>query len=169
MRLKVSINHPEIQKAIAAGIVVIPDEKKGKGKKPSAREFVVDRFLEPATFEIPVETVSEANAREWRGRSKRTGNARIKVCRSVAKRIRHMVPFIEAYHAGRTVYIRFTRLGVRRLDPANLGGSLKASEDALALTFGANDGDLNWQATFAQEVVDKIGIRIELSLKPFHG
>ena len=80
-----------------------------------------------------------------------------------------MVPFIESYHAGRIVYIRFTRLGVRRLDPANLGGSLKATEDALALMFGANDGDLNWQASFHQHVSEKIGIRIELSLSPFHG
>ena len=65
--------------------------------------------------------------------------------------------FAAHYHNGGALAITFTRLGGRRLDKSNLSVALKASEDAVCLMLGADDGDPRWQPTWEQEPGGAVG------------
>lgn len=161
----------QISKEVLADLIakgLIPDTPKGKKTKAGKR------FVEPSVEEmsdgalvvtLPLQTISEANAREWRGRSNRTRIARDMVSRTLGKELRKLVPFAEAYHRGEIVRLTFTRLGGYKLDQmANLGSALKQTEDAVCTMLGANDGASNWKATAEQEPGGLIGVRIRFEL-----
>lgn len=122
---------------------------------------------EPNTvrFVVGVKTASEVNLHEWRNRSKRTGVIRRAVSAVVGPYLRHLVPFAEAYHNRLPVRVHMVRLGGRKLDKlANLGSSLKAAEDAIALMLGADDGSPLWVPTCDQRPGGPYGIEVTLSL-----
>jgi len=124
--------------------------------------FVPVLFIPPGTITLPIETASEANGREWRERSNRNKEARRIVSRVIGSRWEFFHRFPVAYHKGEKLKLIFTRLGGRKLDKANVGPALKGVEDALALMFGANDGDDRWDSSFEQSPGGLKGVRIEI-------
>lgn len=120
---------------------------------------------------VPIATKSEANTRDWRGRSQRAGAA-WKATR-LAARLDLFAPFEHHYRSGGGIQAVFTRLGGNRIDSmANLGVSMKGVEDAVAYLVGANDGSDQWQAVAAQEprtaqkIDGGVGVRVELRCVP---
>lgn len=141
--------------------VPAPGRAKATKEKPA---WVRPAFMPPATWVIPIATVSETNERKWRERSRRTQAARAAVSKALGPHLRHLAPVAEAYHAGREVRVLFTRLGGHRLDKSNLPAAFKATEDALALMMGASDGAKNWLPDWEQVPGGPCGVRIELSV-----
>ena len=125
--------------------------------------FVPVLFIPPGTITLPIETASESNGRDWKARSNRNKEARRIVSREIGSRWEFFHRFPVAYHRGERIRIVFTRLGGRRLDRANVGPALKGLEDAVALMFGANDGDCRWDASFEQQPGGLKGVRIEIT------
>lgn len=128
-------------------------------EKPS---LVTAAFLPPATWILPIVTVSEINHRDWRSRSGRTKKAKKIVSVEFGRHLDWLATFGVHYHTDGKIVAKFTRLGVKKLDAANLPSSLKAVEDAVAFMIGADDGDPRWVAEFDQEIGDVVGVRIEL-------
>lgn len=103
----------------------------------------------PAVFvvEVPVATVSEANARtHWRQRSGRAAKQRA----AVALLVRALDPCCMGPAAtlvsgqlvsGRGLVVRLTRVAPRPLDSDNLAGALKACRDGVADVLGVDDRD----------------------------
>lgn len=115
------------------------------------------------TASVPVQTASETNAREWKGRSRRTVDARLAVSRTFGPRLKMLAHFADAYHRNEALRIRFIRLGGRKMDKSNLPAAMKSVEDAMALMMGADDGDPRWHAEFDQETEGAVGVRIEIA------
>ena len=140
---------------------------KGVQLAPDSFTAPADGSPGPVSFVVGVKTVSESNTRGWHAKSGRTGETRKAVCRMMGRHLRYLVPFAEAFHAGRTLRVTLRRLGGKKLDAlANLGSALKAAEDAVALVLGADDGAYNWKATAEQKPGGPMGILIILSLDP---
>ncbi len=125
--------------------------------------MVAASFTPPGCWTLPVETSSEANGREWRKRSNRTQAARRVVSAQLGRDLVYLAVFAAHYHAGGALRITFTRLGGRKLDRSNLPTALKATEDALCLMLGADDGDPRWQPAWEQEPGGAVGVRVELA------
>lgn len=142
--------------AEAKGLAAVEEAEDAKGAITKAL------FAPPGTWVLPIVTASEANGREWRKRSSRAQNARRIVSREFGCRLDYLAPFARHFHAGRPLSVKLTRLGGRKLDAANLGPALKATEDAIALMLGADDGDSRWRVEFHQEPHSPVGVRIEL-------
>lgn len=117
--------------------------------------------LSHPVWEIPLETRSEVNHREWRKRSKRSDAAWMAVSKAFGPHLAYVVRFASDYHSGIPVRVRFTRIGGRKLDRSNLPSACKAVEDVTAFFLGANDGSDLWKAEFEQEPCDGLGVRIE--------
>lgn len=147
------MDRPEVRALIAPeSMPVIEEETK----------FVPVLFIPPGTLTLPIETASEANGRKWRERSHRNKEARRIVSKEIGCRWEYFHRFPVAYHRGERIKLIFTRLGGRKLDKANIGSALKQTEDALALMFGANDGDDRWDASHEQQPGGLKGVRIEI-------
>ena len=111
---------------------------------------------------LPIVTASEANGRDWRKRSNRTKQAREIVSKAFGPVM--LDDLKRWYHCERMpLDLLFTRLATRKLDAANLPVALKATEDAVALMLGCDDGDPRWRAMFEQEVGNVCGVRISIS------
>lgn len=111
---------------------------------------------------VAVETRNEANQRDWRARSRRSGAAWRAVRESVGVHLSLLEPFARHYASGGALRVTFTRLGGRRLDQmANLGVALKGVEDAVAFLVGADDGDPRWHPVPRQEA-GVVGVRVEI-------
>lgn len=136
-----------------------------RGKKTTGPGLVEPAFSDPCVFWVPLVTASECNNRDWKARSARTRAARLAVSRVLGPRLRALAPVAEWWHRGGTVRAVLTRLGGRRMDAANLGSALKATEDAVCLMIGADDGDDRWVPTYQQEPGGPCGVRIELETK----
>jgi hypothetical protein len=107
-------------------------------------------------IEIPIKTVSEANAREhWAIKAKRA-----KIQRKDAKAVvggqlwkgRYKLPLA----------ISFVRIGKSKLDSDNLQGSFKAIRDGVADALGINDGSdlITWD--YKQEKGKEYAVRIKV-------
>ncbi len=140
------------------------EEALPKSRKERARLFVGPLFAPPGTWVLPIHTASEVNKRKWQEKSARTVAARAAVSRELGSRLEYLAPFGVHFHKGGTLEIRFTRLGGNKLDRANLGSALKATEDAVALMLGASDGDPRWDSSFHQEPGGKLGVRVEIRI-----
>jgi hypothetical protein len=116
---------------------------------------------------IPAMTVSEAN---------RGGKLHLKIkakvsvkeaCRqTLGPRASLLAPFTEAYHAGKALRVKFTRLGGRTLDPANIGSACKTVEDMVAGAMLANDRPPLWNSSYDQEPGGVVGMRVEIEILP---
>lgn len=165
----VQLSQEQYDRLLKAGLVPVPGNK-GKGaKKRSKSKELAEPSFDPEgpnggpVWVVPLKTVSEANQRGWHGKANRTTQARNAVCKALGMHLRHVVPFAEAYHRGEVVRLVLTRLGGGRLDAlSNIGAALKASEDAVALLCGANDGAANWHAKAEQKPGGPMGVMIEL-------
>jgi len=83
---------------------------------------------------IPIQAVSEANAREhWRVKAKRVREQKD----WVALKLLEISPKASFQLPAE---VSFTRYGIRDLDSDNLAGSFKAIRDAVALWLGCGDG-----------------------------
>jgi hypothetical protein len=160
---------PELEAKVLAGAthvngVAVATAERAKPAKVRRKppEMVPGGFGRPGTFWVPLVTASEANARNWKERSARTHAARRAVSRVLGPHLRALADFSEHYHAGGALRVVFTRLGGRRLDRSNLGNALKATEDAVCLVLGCDDGDPRWVSSFEQEPGGKVGVRVEL-------
>lgn len=165
-------NHPAIIQAIEKGLIQLaaqaaepepdPVPKEPRGKTPrGASAFVV-----PALWFFAVDTRSEVNGREWRGRSARTQEARKAVSELMGRTLGWVAPYAAHYHAGGALRVKFTRLGRQRLDRSNLPTATKAVEDAVCLVLGTNDGDPRWRAEWEQDTSSVAGVRVELFVIP---
>lgn len=132
------------------------------GDTPTWPDLVVPAFTPPGLWTLPIATASEANGRDWRKRSNRTRAARKIVSEQLGRALVWVAAFAAHYHAGGALRVTFTRLGGKRLDNSNLPPALKATEDAVALMFGADDGDPRWRAEWGQEPGGPGGVRVEL-------
>lgn len=164
----VSLSKKELADLVKRGIIA--PQPKGVGKRP-AKELVpltvVSSGVGHLSAELPIVTASEANVRQWRVKSNRTREARAVVSRAFGRNLRLLAPLADHYHGGGSLRVTLTRLGGAKLDAlANLGAALKATEDAVALFLGADDGDARWKATAAQETGGKAGVRVEITIIP---
>jgi len=164
-------NHPAILEAKRRGLIADFDAKPvplptAPASKPRRKAQLVQSWFidDPLTWLLPIVTASEANGRDWRARSNRTQQARRIVSAALGFRLPHLAKIAEHYH-WRQGHIRvsLTRIGARKLDAANLGPALKATEDAVALMLGADDGDTRWHAEFHQQVGGLVGVRIAIT------
>ncbi len=117
---------------------------------------------------VPVETKSEANARQWRARSNRSNAAWRAMSRTVGPHVGLLAPFAKAFHHdGLRLKVLFVRLGGRALDRlCNLPSSMKGCEDSLAFFLGVDDADPRWQARCEQEPgAEAVGVRIEMEVE----
>lgn len=162
-----------VSAALTVASVTEPVKEKPVKRKPSEMVCPICVVDDAGVLRmtLPVETKSETNMRDWRARSRRSGQA-WQVTRSTVN-IRMLAAFEEHYRAGGVIQAVFTRLGGKRLDSmSNLGASMKGVEDAVAFLVGANDGSDQWQVTAAQEVYSvelghtQIGVRVELRCIP---
>lgn len=120
------------------------------------------------TLVLPVVTVAEANGRDWKARSRRSGSA-WKAVRQVA-RIGEFARFEARIRAGKAVSAHFVRLGGRELDRmVNLPSALKGVEDAVAYLIGVDDRSPLWVPSCAQEPGPRWGVRVELRIPPAEG
>ena len=106
-------------------------------------------------FEMPLRTISEANAREhWAPKAKRA-----RVQRETAR----LSTLAMAPYPRPPLTITLTRLGKRTLDTDNLARSFKAIRDGIAEALGIDDGDprLDWQ--YGQEIAKKYSVRVDIS------
>jgi hypothetical protein len=102
-------------------------------------------------IELPLETISELNAREhWRAKANR-----VKKQRQDA----HMLCLISGkgfvVPKNATLDIMLTRLAPRKLDSDNLASAFKAIRDGIADWLGINDGSDRITWTYAQEYLAK--------------
>ncbi len=132
------------------------------GGKSAAVELVAATFSPPGLWVLPIETSSEANGREWRKRSSRTQAARKAVSVAFGKSLLWVACYADHYHRGGVLRVALTRLGGRKLDRSNLPAALKATEDAVAMMLGADDGDPRWQPAWEQEPGGAAGVRVAL-------
>jgi hypothetical protein len=132
-------------------------------KRPRKQALIKPLFLAPATFLVPVVTVSEANHDGGRKAAiGRKASQRVAVSKVLGPRLRALAPFAEAYHAGKPIRVLLTRFAPRKLDRSNLWRALKACEDVVATMLGADDGDKRWLVECDQLENPAMGLRIEL-------
>jgi len=136
--------------------------RKGKSQREHRFPLAVAAFIAPATWLLPIPTVSEINHRDWKARSRRSNVAWNVVSQCLGKHLDYLSHISRHYHCGRPIRVKLTRLATRRLDNSNLGPAVKATEDAVAFMLGADDGDARWLSEFSQEVGSVIGVRLEL-------
>ncbi len=148
-----------VSETMNSALILKDVEKRGRPVKLCVPTF--RGSLSNPVWEIPLETRSEINLRQWQKRSKRTDAAWSAVSKAFGPHLAYLVRFASDYHAGLPVMVKFTRLGGRRLDRSNLPTALKAVEDAVAWLMGADDGAVNWRAEWEQEACDGCGVRIE--------
>lgn len=167
-------DHPAIRQAYARGLIAdAPAVATAAKRKPARKpEMVPEEFAHLAVgklrWVLPIPTASESNGREWRDRSARTQVARRIVSRAFGKRLVELAAIAAWYHADNPIAVRLTRLGGRKLDPGNISSALKATEDAVALLLGADDGDDRWRVSFGQEPGGDAGVRVELEILEGH-
>ena len=157
----VQLTKAQLADLVRRGLIAPP--AKGGRKKRAAAELVEASFAPPGTWVVPLRTASEVNRRDWRGRSRRTQDARLALSKAFGPRLRDLAPFADHYHAGGALRVAFTRLGGSRVDKSNLPTCTKGAEDFLSLLIGADDGDPRWRPSWGQEPGGPLGVRIELS------
>lgn len=113
---------------------------------------------------LPIITVSEINQRGWRARHRRNVEARQIVNKFMSQSTIGLTTFRDAFIAGKTIRVKFVRLGGRKLDRSNLPTATKATEDAVADLLLINDGSDQWDVSFAQEPGGLMGVRIEMEI-----
>lgn len=153
---------PELERKCLELAGQTPDARLREPRVDEKPNVVAAAFVPPATWILPIVTVSESNQRDWRSRSGRTKKAKKAVSVGLGKTLSALSAISDHYHDGRSIRVKLTRLATRKIDAANLGGALKATEDAVAFMIGADDGDHRWIAEFHQEIGDIVGVRIEL-------
>lgn len=165
---------PWLDDALARGLIR-PEDLPGRSSPSPAREGgappdegdegpkrVACSFAPPGRWVLPIVTASESNLREWRKRSSRTGAARRAVSLAFGPALVWVAAFALHYHQGGALRVALTRLGGRQLDRSNLPAALKATEDAVALMLGADDGDPRWRAEWHQRPSGPVGVVVEL-------
>ena len=113
------------------------------------------KWIQPTwsiTFTVPVQVVSEANARcHWAARKRRFDDQAyaVRMCWPGCNQRGPMV-------------VTLTKLGGKKLDTDNLAGSMKAIRDQIAALLGIDDGDdrLTWQ--YGQSPGGEVGVRVEI-------
>lgn len=161
-------NHPAIVEAVRRGLIRPSPAAAPPADEPDqAGELAAGSFWRVAggvEFRVGVRTASEANQRGWQGKSRRTHAARLAVSRLLGPFLRAVADVAEHYHAGGTLDVVLTRVGGKRLDPTvNLPSALKATEDAVALMLGADDGDPRWRCRCEQETGGLVGVRVRVT------
>jgi hypothetical protein len=113
-----------------------------------------------ATYEIPVKTISECNARgHWRVKNKR-----VQEQRSLAA----MVTNTEVECKAKPTRITLTRINRtrHRLDVGNLAVSMKAVQDGVCDALGIDDGDPAIEWGYRQEQGEAYGVKVEVWYEP---
>lgn len=156
-----------LKRAIAEGRVTVVSEVAMSSKQSGRREsveLIAPSFMPPATWIVPLETRSEANGRDWRARSRRSGAAWKAVRAAVT--LAQLAPVEDCLRHGRPVRCRLTRLGGRALDRMdNLPTALKGVADALCYLLGIDDGNPLWLPVCDQEPGGPMGVRIQLLME----
>jgi hypothetical protein len=128
-----------------------------------ARKLVEATFTPPATWTLPIATVSEANTRcHWAQRYRR-----FKAQQNCVKAL--LVEPVVAELAtnlarGRVLRIMLTRLADRAMDTDNLAGAFKAIRDQLAVMLKIDDGSSLVEWHYWQEKCEESGITIKMEL-----
>jgi len=176
--LKVSLTEKQIKALIESGSLPA-DALDAIKQKPSRKKPLHESKLlangiaqgddgsvaHQIAFVVGFRTESEGNARGWKKKSLRTSEARKSICHFMGRHAEDFAKFAKHWHNGGSLILKFTRLGYPKVDAmANLGVTMKAAEDAVAMWFGADDGDsLRWRATAFQDSAPKeVGVKIEI-------
>lgn len=130
--------------------------------KRKKKELLPSVFVPPNAFIVPVEVVSLNAAKSMRATMGRKASQRAAVCQLLGKHLDVLVPYAQAFHAGKPIVVRLARLGGRGLDSDNLAGSMKWIRDSVADMIGANDKSplICWE--YQQFDNERIGVRIVL-------
>lgn len=113
------------------------------------------------TFELPLRTVSLANAREhWSVRSRRGKKEKQAVLLAMSQ-------IGEGFKLGMPTSVTMTRHGKRFLDDDNLSGSFKAIRDQIAACLKTDDGPAsNVKWFYAQEKSKTYSVSITIEVLP---
>jgi hypothetical protein len=135
-------------------------------RKRHKRKFVAPLFTTPATWELPILTVSEMNqsrAGNWRARTKRKKEQQaivwtLLVGNQVFKR------FAASLHADNRIVVTLTRIAPGTMNAHdNLRASMKGVVDQIAALLLTNDENEQIEWCYAQEKRgSEYGIKIEL-------
>jgi hypothetical protein len=171
--IRASDLHPDVLRDIlaravpASGPTPIPIEN-----SPRTKAFVQAGVAIEATrvvVVVPTETKSEANqvgsnSGGWKGKAKRTKNAKMILFHTLWPFHGSLTPFVKHFHGHGGLRVTFTRLGGRVLDDDNLRSSMKATRDGIAALMLADDGDSRFHWCYGQEPGGAIGIRVEIEM-----
>lgn len=161
-------DEPGLKRMLAEGRAVECTPALAAAEDKATRKLVAPVFAILAgspTWVLPIVTVSESNSREdWAKKSNRTRAARRTVSLAFGRELATVARYADAFHSGQMLAVVLTRLGGRKLDKSNLPSALKATEDAVALMLGADDGAANWHLVPQQQTGGPAGVRIELKL-----
>ena len=139
-----------------------PGAAKARGKRKPVL-LLETRKVGPSSWEVGLETRSEANGTRWRGKHNRTHAAKLAIRKAIV--LRDVVPFEERLLSCLPIHVKLTRIGGRELDRfENLPASLKGVVDAVAYLLGIDDSSPLFCVSCAQEPGGgAYGVRIELS------
>lgn len=108
---------------------------------------------------VPVKLISEANMREhWATKHRRKKEQKRIVALAFKASI---VPIPKP-----PVHVILTRVGVRKLDPDNLAGSFKHTQDQIAEILGVDDGDdtmVTWEYRQRKGLPKEYGCEVEVT------
>lgn len=115
------------------------------------------------TYEIPIRTISEANARgHWSKRARRArAQRRMAGMITSSEMVRYLC---DNPMDSMTVFrIKLTRIGKGKMDSDNLAGAMKAIRDGIAEAIGIDDGDDRMRWEYGQEIGKLYSVRVEIS------
>ena len=115
------------------------------------------------TIYVAYASKSETNQRDWKAKSRRTGEAWRKVREAIGPNLGLLETLAIHYAKNGALRVRMTRLGGRKMDRSNLPAARKGIEDAIAYLLGADDGDSRWHPEYDQEPGGDVGVGIDVS------
>lgn len=143
-------------------VAVTESEGKAKQKK---KDMLASVFVPPNAFLVGIEVVSVNAAKSMKATMGRKAGQRAAVCGLLGKHLDVLVPYSQAFHAGRPIVVKLARLGGRGLDGDNLQGAMKFVRDSVADMLGANDKSPLIRWDYDQFDNPKIGVRVILEME----
>lgn len=151
-------NAPGVAGITVKGVKLLEAESPPTRKK----DLHASCFVPPNAFLVGIETISVNAAKSMRSTMGRKASQRAAVCGLLGRHLDILVPFSQAFHAGRPIVVKLARLGGRGLDGDNLQGSMKFVRDSVCDLIGANDKSplIHW--VYEQLPSERIGVRVML-------
>ena len=134
--------HPDVEaKVLAAAATIAPRRKMS---------------ILWSTYCIPIKLVSLANVRmHWRTLARLKKKQRQQVANAVLGHLPSM-----------PIRVTLTRVGKRRMDNDNLAAAFKAVRDEIANIYGVDDGSMQYEWVYDQEIGKEYAVKILIESLP---